>query len=383
MRCSPRPLCGSFLLVLLLAACSKSSGGGGGGSLGVNNPVQAYVVDKSVLAFAGVAEARLMVPVLLFPSMYAAAGITFELDTSPGAAPHTYDFVIPFDSNGNGTKDATMSGKAVLSADPLVGGQLVAGFEASTTVTLTTNGGQGVFSGDLELSFDANGEFRVSGTGTYTDATTFSSVSLAVEPAHPLHIRMASDEPDHVANACIWSVDGTAEVLAYTNKGDYNADWKFSPTTSLIQALNAYFTPPGGMSSTKLPDSQFEAAPCPGAGVLGDWAGNFTFDWFCIPPESGQSALTITVIDSNTIEIADEDPPASGKILVYQAQRDAHDPHVVHGSFEAGSGGTYEEDFTWILADDKQTFQQVSEYIFLTGPNVGTGGDCGGVAQRN
>ena len=379
-RSSPRV--GGCLFALLLACACTNSSGGGGGSTGVSNPVQSYVVDKSVLAFAGVAEARLLVPVLLFPSMYAAAGITFELDTSPGAAPHTYDYVIPFDSNGDGTKDATMSGKAVLSADPLVGGQLVAGFEASTTVTLTTNGGQGVFSGELELFFDANGGFRVSGTGTYTDAATFSTVSLAVEPAHPLHIRTASGEPDQMANACIWSVDGTASVLAYTNDGDYSADWKFSPTTSLIQALNAYFTPPG-MSPTALPNSQFEAAPCPGGGSIDDWAGNFTFDWFCIPPETGQSDLTITVIDSNTIEITDEDPPASGHVIVYQAKRDAHDPHVVHGSFESGSGGTYEEDFTWILADDKQTFQQVSEYFFLTGPYAGSGGDCGGVAQRN
>jgi hypothetical protein len=383
MLCSPRLLRGSFLYALLLASACADSSDGGGGPVGVNNPVQAYVVDKSALTFAGVAQLRLLVPVLLMPSMYAAAGITFELDTSPAAAPHTYDFVIPFDSNGDGTKDTTLTGKAVLTSDPLVGGQFMPGFEAAVDVTLETNGGQGVFEGELELFFDSSGGFQAWGTGTYADAATASSVSLAVEQAQPLHVRTASDEPDQVANACIWSVDGTASVDASSSDGNYSADWTFSPTSQLIQVLNAFFAPAGGVQMP-LPNSQFEMGPCPGEGVLADWEGGFTFDWFCIPPESGTSQLTITVLDSSTIEIVDEDPPGSGEILVYQAKRDAHDAHVVHGTFEDGSGGgTYEESFTWILAPDGQSFQQVSEYFMLTGPYAGMGGDCGGVGVRD
>lgn len=382
MRSSPRLHRGSFYLALLLAgACADSSGGGG--SVGVTNPTQAYAVGESALTFAGVAQLRLLVPVLLMPSMYAAAGITFELDTSPGAAPHTYDFVIPFDSNGDGTKNATLTGKTVLSSDPTVGGQLMPGFEAAVDVTLTNNGGQGVFEGELELFFDTNGGFRVWGTGTYDDAATGSSVSIQVDEADPLHIRTASDEPDQVANACIWSVDGTASLDATNDDGHYTADWVFSPTSTLIQVLNAFFAPAGGAQSP-LPNSQFEVGPCPGEGALADWEGNFTFDWYCIPPESGTSALTIAVLDPSTLEITDEDPPGSGEILVYQAKRDANDPHVVHGSFEDGSGGgTYEENFTWILAADGQSFHQVSEYFMLTGPYAGMGGDCGGLALRD
>jgi hypothetical protein len=181
-----------------------------------------------------------------------------------------------------------------------------------------------------------------------------------------------------MANACVWTVDGKVSVDATNADGDYSADWQFSTKSKLISVLNASFKPTGGKQQS-LSDSKFEAGPCPGSGAIGDWAGNFTFDWFCIPPESGQSALTITVINANTIEVADEDPPGSGSFLVYRAKRDADDPHVVHGSFVDGD---YEEDFTWILAPDSQSFQQVSEYFYFKGPMAGGGGDCGGVGVR-
>jgi hypothetical protein len=348
----------------------------------VDNPVQAYVVDNSVLAFAAVAQTRLLLPVVLVPSMHAAAGITFELDTSVGARPHTYDYVIPLDSDGNGTKETTLSGKIVFSSDPFAGGALIAGFEATVQLTVTTGGGLEMFAADLEAFFDVNGGFRVSGMGTYDDSSTGSTVVIAVDPAHPLHIRTASSKPDRKPNACVWSVDGEAHVDASHADGDYSADWKFSPTSTLVQVVHAQFKQAGGKQKS-LPDSKFEVGPCPGTGGLKDWVGHFTFDWFCIPPESGQSDLTITLAGKDRIQIADEDPPASGNILVYYARSDANNPHIVHGSFkESGGGSTYEEDFTWILSPDKQTFEQVSEYFYISGPQAGSGGDCGGTATR-
>jgi hypothetical protein len=150
-----------------------------------------------------------------------------------------------------------------------------------------------------------------------------------------------------------------------------------------VQVIDAFFTPPGG-TQEPLAGSRFEASPCPGMGSLQDWAGTYTFDWFCPRSETGQSSLTITVLDSSTIEIMDEDPPGSGDVLVYRADRDAHDPHVVHGMFEdTDGGGTYEEDFTWILSGDGSTFHQMSEFFYLNGPLAGEGGVCGGEAVRN
>jgi hypothetical protein len=363
---------------LSLAACSGSSGGGGD-SNAIKNPVQAYVVDNSVLAFAAIARTRLLLPLVLVPGMHAAAGITF----TPRVNPNAYDYVIPLDSDGNGSKETTLTGTIEFSSDPFAGGALVAGFQATVDLTVTTNSGMGVFDADIEAFFDVNGGFRISGTGTYDDAQTGSTVILAVDAGHPLHIRTASNKPDQKPNACIWNVDGAVHVDASNADGDYSADWDFKPASTLIHVLNATFKQPGG-GQKALPDTKFEAGPCPGKGKFGDWAGNFTFDWFCIPTENGQSEITITVINDNTIEIMDEDPPGSGSFLTYRAKRDANDPHVVHGSFKENTGGgTYEEDFTWVLSPNSNTFKQVSEYFYLNGPMAGSGGDCGGVGVRN
>lgn len=362
------------LVLVCLGACSGSSGSGT--PVGVDNAVQGYVVERMGRVFAAVSRMRLLIPVLLIPGMRTAAGITFELDTNVGVPPNTYDFSIPLDSNGNGSLDATISGRATLSADPSSGGALVAGFQSSIELTVTTDGGQGVFVGTIAQSFDAGGSFLVSGGGDYTDAATGSTVTLAVDALAPLHVKTASDEGDERPNACTWSVDGQVDVEASNADGDYAARWTFVPTSRLVQVTEASFTPPGAMLE-ELPDSRFEAGPCLATGGLNDWAGLYVFDFFCVPSDTGQSELTVTVLDANTIEVVDDD-------LVYRAHRDAHNPHVVHGSFEdTDGGGLYEEDFTWVLAADGQSFQQVSEYFYLSGPAAGSSGICGGVGVRN
>jgi len=364
------------LLALSLAACSSSSGGGG--AAGVTNPVQAFVVESMGIVFAAVAQLKLLVPVLLFPPAAAAAGITF--DPVVGGAPNTYDFTIPLDSNGNGSLDTTITGQAVFSADPTVITNLIAGFTASTDVHVA-NGTGGMFDGTLELGFNPGGRFIVSGSGTYDGAG--GTISLQVDGATPVSVRTATDEPDKRPNACTWTVEGVADLQASSVDGDYEATWVFDPTSKLVQVLSAFFTPTGGTQEA-LPDSRFAVDTCPGIGSFQDWAGVYTFDWFCPRAETGQSTLTITVLNSSRIEILDEDPPGSGDVIVYRADRDPHDPHIVHGTFEdTDGGGTYEEDFTWILSDDSTVFHQVSEFFYLSGPLAGESGVCGGQAVRN
>lgn len=363
------------ILVLCVASCSDSSGGGGSAT----NVVQGYVVEMMGPVFSGIARLKALTPVLLFPPAASAAGISFVLD--PRGAPNTYDFSIPLDSNANGSLDTSITGRAVFTADPTDVSNLVAGFSGSVTIQVTTSAGKS-FDAVLELAINASGRFTVSGTGDFDDGAG-STVSLAVDSASPLVVRTATNEPDERPNACNWTVDGSIDVQASNADGDYSATWGFDPSSIQVAVTDAVFTPPGG-TQEQLASSRFRVSPCPGAGTVQDWAGVYTFDWFCIPSETGQSTLTITVLDSTTIEIMDEHPPGSGNVLVYQATREPNDPHLVHGTFsETDGGGTYEEAFLWVLAEDLATFSQVSEYLYSSGPLAGTGGICGGTASRN
>jgi hypothetical protein len=112
------PLPRSFVSVLVaasLTACSGSSGSGSSVPTGVDNAPQGYVVGKMGNAFTGISRTLLLVPVVLLPSTRAAAGVTFELDSSVGTPPNTYDW-IPVDISG---RDAGRDHRGVtFSADP-------------------------------------------------------------------------------------------------------------------------------------------------------------------------------------------------------------------------------------------------------------------------
>lgn len=370
----------SLLLVALgTASCSGSSGGGG--PVGVDNPTQAYVVDRMVRVFAGVAQLELLVPVLLAPSARAAAGITFELDL--GGPPNTYDYSIPLDSDGDGGLDTTIEGSVTFNGDPTDPGSFMAGFQGTTQVLVTTDAGLATFTADLVVGFDLGGVFAVSGNGTFDDTGHGATVVMTVSGANPLRVKSATSDSDERSNACTFSVEGEVDVAATDADGDYGATWVFDPLSRLVDVIGATFTPIGGLQEM-LPDSRFEADPCPETGSFQDWAGSYTFDWFCVPTEMSQSAITVTVLNANTIEIVDEDPPGSGDLLIYRATRDPHDPHIVRGTFqETDSGGTYEETFRWILSADASTFRQASGYLYLSGPGAGSVGICGGVGVRD
>lgn len=367
------------LAVLVAASCSGSSGGGG--PVGVDNATQAYVVDRMVRVLGGVAQLELLVPVLLSPGARASAGITFDPDL--GGPANTYDYSIPLDSDGDGALDTTIEGSVTFNGDPLDVGSFMAGFQGTTQVTVTTDAGMAVFTADLVVGFDLGGAFVVSGDGTFDDMGHGATVVLTISGASPLRIKSATRDSDERSNACTFSVEGDVDVAASNPDGDYGATWTFDPLSRLIDVVGATFTPTGGVQEM-LPDSRFEADPCPETGSFQDWAGTYTFDWFCVPTEASQSAITVTVLNANTIEIADEDPPGSGDVLIYRATRDPHDPHIVRGTFqETDGGGTYEETFRWILSADASTFQQASDYLYLSGPGAGSVGFCGGVGVRD
>lgn len=85
----------------------------------------------------------------------------------------------------------------------------------------------------------------------------------------------------------------------------------------------------------------------------------------------------------NTLHISDEDPPGSGDVNTYSAQPVAGNPYEVRGYFIGGpAGSTYREDFTWKLSANGNLVSEVSHYVYQEGPNIGSGGMCGGRAVR-
>ena len=372
----------SKALGILLAVCVGCGSSGGDGPGGTTT-IQGFMVQEMGVILAAMPRLQQLVPALLYESARDDAGITFELDDSPGADPDTYNFSIPLDSNGDGQTDTTISGSMVLTADPTEGGQLISGFSAQVDVQVQSDTAS--FQANLRLFFDFNGGFRVAGMGTYNDPANETSVTSTITEENALHIRTADAEaPDKQPNACAYAIDGIIGIDATRSGASYVAQWEFDPTSVDIAVTDAALTPEGG-EAAELEDSTFRVTDCPGqSGSAQDWAGTWEFDWYCIPDHTGSSELTITVIDSNTIEIVNESPPGSGETTTYRATLDPDNPRIVRGEFEGtDEDGTFDESFTWVMDPDKQSFTQEAEFFYTAGDLQGVSGYCGGEATKD
>ncbi len=358
--------------MLLAGLCSCGSGT----TTTITFSAQNYLAGAMVGVFGGVPRLEGLVPAVLVPAARAAAGITFELDTSPGAEPNTFAFTMPFDCDGDGTNDTTATGTAQLNLDPI--GNLASGFSATANVTVTS--GAKTFQGTLTLRFDSGGAFLVHGSGTVTDSDANTTVTIAVDEATPLHIRTAdADAPDKQPNACAFSIDGPLDLTLTHASGEYAARWTFDPTSRLVGLTNGRFTPTGGAEET-LPDATVDMSPNPPGGNLNRWAGTWTLAWFCAPSRSGTDTMTITVRDANTIDIVRTEPPPDGRTLAFTATRDAKDPDIVRGEYQAlDDTGSYIEVFSLILSADGNGFRYEAELRFDFGGNA----NCGGTATRD
>ena len=140
--------------------------------------------------------------------------------------------------------------------------------------------------------------------------------------------------------------------------GTLTSNWNFSSSNPRVAVNGASFTDPSGQT-TALPDSNVDLR-CGSSGTINDWAATYSQDYSCLPRETGQATLTITVTGPDTIAITDEDPPGSGIVKTYAATIISCNPHAVRGFFIGGpAGNRYREDFNWTLGKNGSGFSQI------------------------
>lgn len=358
------------VLVLQFTGCSSDS---------EPDPIPAGAAALSSYTTAGVkvvvprmAHFEAMLPFLLNPGSPGAGGSTLD----PSGPPNSYTFNVPLDGDGNGSSETTVAGTAAFNGEP--SGADV-GFGGHLDVTMSTAGGIGNFTGEMDFELTPTGR-EVSGGGTFVEGVTGNMTTLTVPVASPLVLKAAMGGVNSMANTCGYSVQGDAGFEVQGPQGTLASTWLFRSNKTTVTVTGATYTDNGG-TSTDLPDTEV-TIPCGGTGSLSDWTGVFLQNWACLPPEFGQAQLTLS-ISGSTVNVSDEDPPGSIDPSAYSATAVPGNPHELRGFFIAGeAGSTYREDFSWKLMPDNNTYTQISYYRFLEGPNTGSGGLCGGRATR-
>jgi hypothetical protein len=362
--------------VVLLAGCGDSNDSDGGSippdAQALLDYEQAGV--KLVIPRLSGFEARL--PFLLQPGTPGAGGLVFQPDPSPGAPPNSYLFSIPVDGDDNGISEVTLDGSAAFNGDPANAGT---GFGGHLDFTMSMTGGLGDFTGAMDFTLNASGERELSGTGTFTEGVTGNVSTLTVSPGSPMTMKAATGAADSRANACGYSLNGSADLQVTGAAGTLSSTWVFSNASRNVEVTNGSFE--SGSTTTPIPNTTL-TIPCGNNGVLADWVGVFDQDWGCFPLEVGQATLTLSKT-GNTIDISDEDPPGSGDLASYSAAPVPGNPHVLRGFFIGGPpGSTYREEFTWTLSPTGTGFSQISFYVYQEGPSIGSGGLCAGRAVK-
>jgi hypothetical protein len=366
----------SLLVLALVAGCGSDKSGTPAPQVpAAATEMQTFARSSASLMVKGLGSFDALLPFVSNLGSPGAAGFQFTPDVTPGAPPNTYQFSIPFDSDGDGSLETNVSGRAVLTGDPA---SAAVGFGGSIELVIDSEGGLGDFGGSIDFLLTADGT-RMSGAGTCTDAVGGNTTALVVDAAHPLLVKPATGASDAVANACGYSLDGAVSVEVTGPGGFLGGVWNFLSSRPSAHVTGATYHDEQGQV-TSLPSADVTLA-C--GGSIQDWAGTYLQDYSCIPPEYGIARLTITQTGSNRIHIVDEDPPDSHDTNTYDATMLPGDPHVVRGFFIGGpDGSTYRETFTWTLTENAASFSQVSVYQYLEGPDQGGGGICAARATR-
>lgn len=302
--------------------------------------------------------------------------VTVTPDNGAGAAPYSYLFSGTFDGNGDSVEETQIDGNVTYADDPATGWSGMNG-HAVVDVTIPLIGD--VYHADVTMTMTMT-ERQMYGAGTFHDPLSGNTTTVTVAQATPLLAKPATGMAGEIANACGYSMDGTALLEISGPQGVLDSEWTFSPDSEQVVTANTTFTDLSG-NTIGLPDSTVMLGCGETVGTINDWTATYDQRWACLPFEFGDATLDLSVSGPDTVTISDEDPPGSGNVTIYQAQLISSNPHLVRGFFIAGpSGNQYREDFNWTLRGP--VFSQISQYIYTQGPATGTGGICIGSAHR-
>lgn len=334
--------------------------------------IDAALTNRAQASVPVLADVEALVPLLANPGAPGREGFAF----APTGQPNTYSFSAPLDRDGDGTPEATISGTAALTGDPGSGADDLGG---TITFTAVSAAGGGTLAGSFTFSDSPSGR-QVHGEATLSGTVSGYTATLAIPSSAPVTIKPATGAGSAAPNVCGYSVNGDANVEAGGVLGTLSFTWRFSNGSSTIDVVNRSFTSSDD-ETTDLDDKTLTLSCGEGASI-DDWEHVWLQQWVCLPPEHGTERLTITVRNTTTVDVLDEDPPGSGQFNTFEASVLAGNPHVLRGFFIAGPpGSTYREDFTWTMSSDGQRFSKSSRWIFQEGPNAGSGGSCGGRAE--
>ncbi len=301
--------------------------------------------------------------------------MTVALDTSPGAAPYTYVFSGAYDGNGDGFNETTMSGHTTFNSDPTMFEWSGLSGQATTDVSIPLLGH--VYHSEVAFTIQSE-ERQISGSGTFTEPITGNTITMTVSAASPLVIKTADGTADAVSNACGYSMNGQMRLDVTSSDGTLISYWNFDSTSPNVAVNDASFTDTSGHTTT-LPNSSVSLA-CGSGGSINDWVGTFDHYWACLPFESGQALITITVSGPDTLSVIQD---GSGEIYNYEATIVGANTYAATGYFIGGPDGFhYREDFKWTLRKNDSSFSQVSHYQFIEGPSIVKGGICVSTDKR-
>jgi hypothetical protein len=300
-------------------------------------------------------------------------GVAMTPDISAGAPAHAFNIDGDFDVDGDGLRETHMTGHAVFAANPAsawssVSGDLVIDIDYPVV-------GE-VYHATVNYTLSSQ-ESTLSGSGTLTNPLTGTTTTMTVPANQPLVFKPANGATHAVANACGFSVAGSAAAVRTSTLGRLQATVAFTATNPLVALQAVSFTDNTGLIA-KLPDSTTSLGCGDSGGSLADWVASYDVSWACLPYEYGQYRTTIAANGSTALAITDE-----GTTTSYGAAPVGASPHSVTGfSIDGPVGSRYREDFNWNLLGNGD-FSEFSTYQFFEGQRNGAGGVCASIARRS
>jgi hypothetical protein len=261
-----RSIAPTLMALVLMPAC----GGGGDAASPSAVPVPASALDTklktNMVRFVPlVANIESSLVSVLNPGTPMAQGVAVTADTSPGAAPNSVRFSGPYDGNGDGFSETTLSGRATFVSDPATAWN---GLDGQVTVDVSLPLLGHVYHADVAFAILPD-QKRLSGSGTFTEPLSGDSVTMTVAASSPLVVKSADGTAGAASNACGNSLSGQMRLVATGAAGTLTSFFNFNPSSPSVAVNGTSFTDTSGQT-TALPDSSWTfAAAAPAASTIG------------------------------------------------------------------------------------------------------------------